>query len=125
MTFMKSNLFSINSFFLFRFEHVSEECRPSTPASAIKECNPVHFPNIRILLQLGCTLPVTSCQCERSASALKRLNTYLRASMRQERLSSLALLHIHYDSIIDMNEVVDIYARLNPRRLELCSLLKI
>ena len=39
------------------------------------------YPNIRVLLQVACTLPVTSCECERSASALRRLHNYMRASM--------------------------------------------
>ena len=100
------------------------EARPKSPAAAIKECDRDHFPNIIVLLQIACTLPVTSCECERSASALKRLNTYMRASMGQERLSSLALIHIHYDQHIDLDAVVDIYARIHPRRLQLDSLIK-
>ena len=98
--------------------------REKSPAAAIKECDRDHFPNIIVLLQIACTLPVTSCECERSASALKRLNTYMRASMGQERLSSLALIHIHYDQHIDLDAVVDIYARIHPRRLQLDSLIK-
>jgi hypothetical protein len=47
----------------------------------------------------------------------------MRASMGQERLSPLALLHIHYDVAIDMDRVVDIFAKKHPRRLELDSLL--
>ena len=42
--------------------------RPSSPAQAIKECDRDMFPNIYILLQIACTIPVTSCECERSAS---------------------------------------------------------
>ena len=60
--------------------------RPATPAAAIRECNPMHYPNIRVMLQLACTLPVTSCECERSASSMRRLHTYMRTSMTQERL---------------------------------------
>ena len=45
------------------------------------------------------------------------------ASMGQTRLSNLALLHIHYNTPIDFEKVVDIYAPLHPRRLELDSLL--
>ena len=48
--------------------------RPATPAAAIRECNPMHY--IRVMLQLACTLPVTSCECERSASTMRRLHTY-------------------------------------------------
>ena len=88
-----------------------------------KDCDRDCFPNVYILLQIACTIPVTSCECERSASALRRLNNYMRASMGQTRLSNLALLHIHYDTPINLEEVVDIYARLHPPRLELDSLL--
>lgn len=37
----------------------------------------------------------------------------------QERLSSLALMHIHYQVKIDLEEVVNISAPQNPWRLEL------
>ena len=50
------------------------------------------------------------CQVH-TASCLRRLNNYMRASMGKSRLSSLALLHIHY-------------ANLHPRRLELDSLIR-
>ena len=49
------------------------------------------------LLQIICTLPVTTSTCERSVSVIRRLKTYLRAAMGQERMSGLALMHIHYD----------------------------
>lgn len=106
-----------------RYMSMSPDERPSTPAKAIKDCDCESFPNIFILLQIACTLPVTSCECERSASALRRLNNYMRASMGKSRLSHLALLHIHYNTPIDLDKVVDIYAELHPRRLELDSLL--
>ena len=82
--------------------------RPSTPALAIKECDQDMLPNIYTLLQIACIIPVTSCECERSASGLRRLNNCMRASMGKNRLSSLALLHIHYDTPVDLDQVVDI-----------------
>lgn len=97
--------------------------RPTTPAKSIKDCDQDLFPNIYIFLQIACTIPVTSCECERSASALCRLNTYMRASMGKTRLSYLALLHIHYDMQVDLDEVVDRYAQLHPHRMELESLI--
>ena len=97
--------------------------RPASPAKAIKECDSALYPNISVLLQICCTIPVTSCECERSASALWRLNTYMRASMGKSCLSNLALLHVHYDTEIDLNRVVDIYSCIHPRRLMLDSLL--
>ena len=44
--------------------------------------------------------------------------------MTQERLSSLALMHIHYLTDIDLDIVVDLFAKMHPRRLELGTLLK-
>ena len=73
-------------------------------------------------LEIGCTLPVT-CECERSASVIRRLDNYMRHCMTEERLTALALLHIHYDTHIDMEEVVNMFARMHPRRLEMDNIL--
>ena len=90
---------------------------PATCAATIKECDRVLFPNMLMLLKVACTLPVTSCECERSASTLRRLNTFMRARTGEERLSSLALIHTHYDIPIDLDKAVDLFAKLHPRRL--------
>ena len=71
---------------------------------------------------MACTSPVTSCVCERSASTLRQLNTFMRASMGEERLSGLAVIHTHYDMSIDLEQIVDIFAKLHPRKLELKTL---
>ena len=76
--------------------------RPQTIAQALKQCGSDAYPNLSVLLKIAGTVPVTSCECERSGSVLKRLNTYLRAAVRQERLSGLALMHINYD--VDRNQ---------------------
>ena len=49
-------------------------------------------------------------------------DNYMRASMGKDRLSHLALLHIHYTTPVDLDIVVDCYARLHPRRLQLENL---
>ena len=59
---------------------------PKTALDAYAACNASLYPNLSILLQVLVTLPVTF-------STLKRLKTYLRSSMRDERLTSLALIH--------------------------------
>ena len=107
-----------------RYERMSHDLRPTTPAQAIKDCDPDMFPNICVLLRIACTLPVTSCECERSASVLRRLNNYMRASMEKDRLSNLAPLHIHYNTEVDCDKVVDLYSRLHLRRMELDSLIQ-
>ena len=100
-----------------------ESERATTCAKAIKECDRVLFPNLFILLQIACTLPVTSCECERSASTLRRLRNFMRAGMTENRLTSLALIHIHYQHVIDLDAVVTLFAELHPRRMQLASVL--
>ena len=93
--------------------------KPNDPRTTLPHADCAFFQNIRELLKVTCTLPVTSCECERSNSALKRLKTYLRSTMGHERLSGLALLTVHYDVEIDTEDVLNHFARKNPRRMEL------
>ena len=65
---------------------------PRSAAQALQECNHEFFPNVHKLLRILCTLPITSAECERSFSALRRLKTYLWATMTSERESELALM---------------------------------
>ena len=102
-----------------RYLSMGPELRPASPALAINECDASLYPNTSVLLKIACTIPVTSCECERSVSTLRRLKNYTRASMGKSRLSSLAILHIHYDTTVDLDVVVDTYARLHPRRIQL------
>ena len=62
-------------------------------------------------------VPSSTASNERSFSALKRLKTYLRATMLEERLTGLALLHIHQDIIVPIDEIIDRFANLGPHRL--------
>ncbi len=96
---------------------------PSSCAQAIKQCDRASFPNVYTLLKLACTIPVTSCECERSVSALRRLQTYTRCTMGQERLSALAQMHMHYDVPVDLDNTVSLFSDMFPRRLQLQSVL--
>ena len=88
-----------------RYMQIKHKERPSSAADAIKECD-----------------KVTSCECERSAGGLRRLNNFMRASMGKDHLSNLALLHIH-DFCIDLDKVIDSFAKLHTRRLEFENIL--
>ena len=102
-------------------DHVGE--LPSKPKETLLYCDYNYFPNIHTLLRIICTLPVTSCSCERSISGLKRLKTYMRSTMGQERLNGLAMMHFHYDLDIDHDAVLDMFARKHPRRMALQNVL--
>ena len=97
---------------------------PNSGSSTLGECGPIFFPNINVLLHILCTLPVTSAECERLFSSLKRLKTYLRSTMTTERQSGLAMLNIHYGRAIDSDEIINIFATRHPRRVLLKDILK-
>jgi len=64
------------------------------------------FQNLFKIIQLAITLPVSSATCERSFSAKRRINYYLRSTiMSQERFSKLAILNIERD-IIAVTEII-------------------
>ena len=92
-------------------------------SSSIAETIKIYFPNIYVLLQIAATIPATSCQCERSFSALRRLNTFNRACIGHKRLLALALIHIHYGKELNLDDAVDTFARLHPRRMDLQSII--
>lgn len=97
--------------------------RPSYCASALMDCDRDLYPNIYTLLQIACTLPVASCECERNASTLRRLWNFMRAGMTENRLTSLALIDIHYSHEVNLDTVVDLFSEIRPRRLQLNSVL--
>ena len=101
--------------------HKAVDQRPKTCASALNECDCNLYPNLSVLLRIACTLPVTSSECERNASVACRLHKFTRAGMTESRLTSLALMHIHYQHHVDLDTVVQMFAELHPCRLQLTS----
>jgi len=49
------------------------------------------------------------------------MHTWSRASMGQDRLSALAMLHVQYMHKIEILEVVDKFSKIHPRRMQLDS----
>ena len=68
---------------------------PDTPELSLKHATPMLFPSIQKMLIHIMVLPVTSCEAERSFSALRRIKTFLRTTMTQDRLNGLALLNVY------------------------------
>jgi hypothetical protein len=75
------------------------------------------FENIKIALRILGTLPVTSCECERSFSAMRRLKDYTRSTMTSDRLNGLALMYVHQDIIPDNDKVINRFS-IGNRRLD-------
>ena len=65
------------------------------------------------------TVPMTSATAERSFSTMRRIKTYLRQTMSQQRLNHCMLLHIHKDRTdrINMHDVLTSFVEANDDRV--------
>ena len=90
---------------------------PDSVSATLKAIDFSAFENIKVALRTLATLPVTSCECELSFSALRRLKNYNRSTMIEERLNGLALMHVHQEIEPDVQEVLQKFSSGN-RRLE-------
>ena len=92
---------------------------------ALQVCSPFQFPNMSVLLHIALTLPISSCEAERSFSQLKLIKTSLRSTMSGHRLSGLALMKINrylcekLSSPGNMRKLVETFMQLHPRRMKL------
>lgn len=102
-------------------QNINEAKLLTSPSKALRVVDSDFFPNVKELLIVSCTLSVTSAECERSVSRLRYLKTYLRSTMREDRLNGLAMMYIHRDTSCDSKEVVEQFARQHRRRLALVN----
>ena len=91
---------------------------PDEITTAMKAISFPRFKNIQMALKILATMPVTSCSCEKSFSAMRRLKNYTRSTMTNDRLNGLALMHIHRDIIPSIDDVLDRYGNSGNRRLK-------
>jgi len=77
------------------------------------------FTDVFIDIIIFLTIPVTSVSAERSFSKLKLIKNYLRNSIGQERLSSIALLNIEKQQTNDINieNILDNFANKKARKM--------
>lgn len=76
------------------------------------------FPNLYKLLQCALVIPVSSATCERSFSAMRRIKTWLRTSMLQNRFDNVSIICIEKDIKVNPEEVLEEFAK-KDRRLSL------
>lgn len=74
------------------------------------------------LLKIIITIPMSTAESERCFSTLKRIKTFLRNTMHQERLSALAMLSIENNFVMNIpdfnNKVIELFASSKERRLD-------
>lgn len=76
------------------------------------------FPNTAVALRILLTLPVSVASGERSFSKLKVIKNYLRSTMLQQRLSSLAIVSIEHEILdsLDTSKLIQDFANIKARR---------
>lgn len=81
------------------------------------------FPTLLKLIQTAMTICVSTAHCERSFSTLKRIKTYLRSTMSEQRLTDLAVLSTERElsGRLSLSAVVDEFAGLDKNRRILLS----
>ena len=94
---------------------------PEDLSTSFVSCDADVYPNIIVLLKIGCTLPVSSCEAEKSF--YRRVKSYTRSSMTTERLAGLTLMHLHNDIEIDFDLICQQYiSKYNRRMFKSCIL---
>jgi hypothetical protein len=64
------------------------------------------------------TVPVSTAEGERYFSVLKLLKDSLRTKMLQERLSEWAIIKMNNDTEIDLEEIINEFAKFKNRKLD-------
>ena len=100
-----------------KWKKVDSEHRPSDLPAALRLCDKDFFPNLRHLLKIACTMPVTTAESERANNTLKYMKTVLRNRAGDDRLSSLVLLKIHGTRHLSVNAIANRFCTVRPRRL--------
>ena len=79
----------------------------------------VMFSEVDKLLKIYLTVPMTTATAERTFSTMRRIETYLRSTMGQERLNHAMALHTHKSRTdeVDLTSVAQQFITFNDRRI--------
>ena len=75
------------------------------------------YPNIRRIVIIMLTFPVTNVCCERSLSSLRRLKSWVKATMGEERLCGLVMLHVHRDMNVSRENILRRFDETGHRKI--------
>jgi hypothetical protein len=84
-------------------------------------CSLAPFPNVQTMLRLTLVTSVNTATGKRSNSSLHFVKDVYRSTMGEDRLNALLLPLIHRDAEQDNDEIVNIFARRNMRKMLLIN----
>ena len=78
------------------------------------------MPNLFKVVKLLATMPISSCEAERSFSTLRRVKNHMRTTMGQDRLSALNVIAMHRERLNhvlleQMDQLIDTFGSRNNR----------
>lgn len=83
---------------------------------AIKRCDYDCFPGINILFNILVTSPTITATAQRNNfSFLRRIKTKVRSRITEDRLNGLIILHDYRVTMINSEDVADVFAKSNRR----------
>ncbi len=102
-------------------EGVSNFCDVKEHIKKLSHSQKTLLNEVILLAKLILVMPATNATSERSFSALRRMKTYLRSTMKQDRLNSVMTLHIHKDLTdhLSLNEVANFFISKSDRRQQI------
>ena len=96
----------------------SQADKPSSLAETLadRRACPLMYPNITKIIHLLLT-SVTTSGVERANSSLKFIKNASQSTMGEDRFNALILMYEHCDLELDIESIIDKYAKRHPRLL--------
>ena len=88
-----------------------------TLTETLQHTNPNLYSNVVTIITIVVTMPVSTATPERSFSTMRRVKTYLRSTMKTERIAALALMHAYRGIPIDVEALIREFCAKKKRRL--------
>ena len=100
-----------------KWSHSSDEKPVTHLTETLQHANRELYPNVVTIITIFLTMPLSTAPPERSFSTKRRVKTYLRSTVKTERLAALALMHACKDIPIDVEAVIREFCAKKNRRL--------
>ena len=103
---LNSELDTYHTYWVSFNKDFKNEKIPSSVSETLQHLCFKSFANMKVILRILGTVPVTTCTCERSISKLRLLKDYTQSTMINDRLNGIVLMHIHREIKIDAKKVL-------------------
>jgi hAT family C-terminal dimerisation region len=123
LDYYRNDLLFMKEFRLWQQMWRNVDNRPNTLSDTLSSSQSYHimYPNFTKIFHILLLTSVTSCDMERANSSLRFVKSCFRGTMSEDRFNALILLFVHKDIDLDIDAVINIYARRHPRRMVLLN----